>query len=133
MLVFSIRAYRMIKKMMGQGGRFDVVHDNQSLGYGLLLIRSLGLPVISTVHHPLQVDRKEDMRQMPELARQVKRALYYPLYMQKYVARRLDKIITVSDISKELISDWYKISAEKIETIPNGVDLKFFRPDGRGR
>jgi glycosyltransferase involved in cell wall biosynthesis len=104
-----------------------VVHDNQSLGYGLLLIRGLGLPVISTVHHPLQVDRKEDMRQMPELTRQVKRALYYPIYMQKYVARRLDKIITVSDVSKGLISAWYKIPAEKIETIPNGVDLKFFR------
>ena len=127
MLVFSLRAYSLIKKMMAKGQKFNIVHDNQSLGYGLLLIKRLGIPVISTVHHPLQVDRKEDLRQMPELASQLRRALYYPLVMQKIVAKRLDKIITVSKVSKDLISDWYNIPDAQIEEIPNGVDLNFFR------
>jgi len=127
MLAFSLRAYRQIKNMVAQGERFDIVHDNQSLGYGLLLIQSLGMPVVSTVHHPLQVDRKEDLKQMPELGQQLKRALYYPLFMQKLVARRLDRLLTVSRASKNLIRAWYKIAAEKIEQIPNGVDLDFFR------
>jgi len=128
MLVFSLRAYSLLKNLMARGERFDIVHDNQSLGYGLLLIRRLGIPVVATIHHPLQVDRKEDLKQMPELARQFKRALYYPLFMQKLVARRLDHLVTVSRVSKNLISDWYKIAAEKIAQIPNGVDLEFFRP-----
>jgi len=127
MLAFSLRAYLRIRKMLSEGQRFDLVHDNQSLGYGLLLIQRLGLPVVSTVHHPLQVDRKEDLRQMPGLLDKVRRSLYYPLLMQKLVARRLDKIITVSETSCELISRWYRIPGEKIETIPNGVELGVFR------
>jgi len=127
MLVFSLRAYAWIRKAAQAGQKFDVVHDNQSLGYGLLLIRELGLPVISTVHHPLQVDRKEDLRQMPEFIKRVRRSLYYPLLMQKIVARRMDRVITVSKISKNLISGWYKIPESRIEEIPNGVDLNFFR------
>jgi glycosyltransferase involved in cell wall biosynthesis len=127
MLVFSLRAYAWIKKMARAGQKFDVVHDNQSLGYGLLMIQKLGLPVISTVHHPLQVDRREDLRQMPEFFKRVKRSLYYPLVMQKLVARRMDRVVTVSNTSKNLISDWYKIPEARIEEIPNGVDLNFFR------
>lgn len=127
MLFFSLRAYRKIRAMIDGGEHFDIVHDNQSLGYGLLLIRRLGIPVVSTVHHPLQVDRKQDLGQMPELFKRIKRALYYPLFMQKFAAKRLDRIITVSKTSKNLISDWYGIEPERIDEIPNGVDLSFFR------
>src|SRR3954454_2977038 len=42
-LTFSLRAWRHLAK---RAGDFDVVHDNQSLGYGLLGIERLGLPVV---------------------------------------------------------------------------------------
>jgi len=126
-LFFSLRAYQWLRQRLAEGEKFDIVHDNQSLGYGLLLIKSLGIPVISTVHHPLQIDRKEDLKQMPGLIARAKRSLYYPLVMQKIVAKRLDKLITVSESSRSLISSWYKIPEHKIETIPNGVDLDFFQ------
>ncbi len=129
MLAFSIRSFQVIRKMLKQGKKIDLVHDNQSLGYGLLLVRRLGLPVIATIHHPLQIDRKEDLRQMPEFLKRLRRTLYYPLLMQKLVARRLDRIITVSETSKKLIAAAYAIPEGKIATIPNGVDLKIFQPD----
>ena len=128
MLFFSLRAFQIIKRFFREGERFDLVHDNQSLGYGLLLIKQLGIPVVATIHHPLQVDRKEDLKQMPEFTRQVKRCLYYPLWMQKLVARRLDALLTVSETSRQLVSRWYKISASRIKKIYNGIDLARFRP-----
>jgi len=128
MLAFSLRAFSLLKSWLKKGRKIDIVHDNQSLGYGLLLIQKLGIPVVATVHHPLQVDRKEDIRQIPEFLKQAKRCLYYPLWMQKLVARRMNQLITVSETSRRLISEWYKIPLEKIKTIYNGVDLDVFRP-----
>jgi len=107
MLFFSLRAFQIIKRFFREGERFDLVHDNQSLGYGLLLIKQLGIPVVATIHHPLQVDRKEDL---------------------KLVARRLDALLTVSETSRQLVSRWYKISASRIKKIYNGIDLARFRP-----
>lgn len=129
MLFFSLRAFQVLRKMIADGERIDIVHDNQSLGYGLLLIKRLGFPVIATIHHPLQVDRREDLKQMSGFFQRFRRSLYYPLWMQKFVARRLDKLVTVSATSKNLICRTYGIPAEKIEVIPNGVDLNFFKPD----
>ena len=40
---------------------FDVVHDNQCLGTGLLSIARSGLPVVATVHHPITRDRVLDV------------------------------------------------------------------------
>ncbi|MHB2023290.1 MAG: glycosyltransferase, partial [Mycobacteriales bacterium] len=51
---FSLRAARALRRRRGE---FDVVHDNQSLGYGLLALRRSGLPVVATIHHPITVDR----------------------------------------------------------------------------
>src|SRR5919202_6874666 len=53
-LTFGLRAARLL---LGRAAEFDVVHDNQSLGWGLLALRRAGLPVVATVHHPVAVDR----------------------------------------------------------------------------
>ena len=36
---------------------YDIVHDNQSLCYGLLDLQKRGVTVIATVHHPITQDR----------------------------------------------------------------------------
>ena len=41
-------------------GDFDVVHDNQTLGYGLLGIQRL-FPLVTTIHHPISVDRRIEL------------------------------------------------------------------------
>src|SRR5918999_1056369 len=43
-LTFSLRVARLLR---AAGGWFDVVHDNQSLGYGLLALMRRGLPVMA--------------------------------------------------------------------------------------
>ena len=59
---FSIRAFEQVRELHKERP-FDVVHDNQVLGYGTLLIKLLGLRVVATVHHPLDVDRANRIRE----------------------------------------------------------------------
>ena len=49
---------RVARLMKDRKGDFDIVHDNQVLGYGMLDIEGYGLPLITTVHHPITVDRR---------------------------------------------------------------------------
>lgn len=52
---------RAARLLAGRAADFDVVHDNQSLGTGLLRIAGAGLPVVATVHHPITRDRVLDL------------------------------------------------------------------------
>ena len=50
---------------------FDIVQDNQCLGYGLLLIeRQLGIPVLGTIHHPITVDRRLEIEAAERLVQE---------------------------------------------------------------
>src|SRR5215472_13985153 len=51
-LTFSIRALRALRQRPGD---FDVVHDNQGLGYGMLGVPRLGVPLVTSIHHPITV------------------------------------------------------------------------------
>ena len=55
---FSLRAARLLRHRLDD---FDVVHDNQTLGYGLLDVERAGLPVVTTIHHPITFDRRVDL------------------------------------------------------------------------
>ncbi|MFO8056863.1 MAG: glycosyltransferase family 4 protein [bacterium] len=127
MLAFSMRCFEVLRRIH-QHDPLDVVCDNQGLGYGLLLVKALGVPVATTVHHPLQVDRAEDIKQTAGMLKKIRRAVYYPLIMQKTVAKRLDRLITVSDFSKELISRFYDLERDGMEVVPNGIDTGLYRP-----
>ncbi|MBV9093139.1 MAG: glycosyltransferase, partial [Streptosporangiaceae bacterium] len=65
-LTFSLRARRALAARAGQ---FDVVHDNQGLGYGLLGVPRLGLPLVTSIHHPISVDRQIELDATRGLAR----------------------------------------------------------------
>ena len=91
-LAFSIRAARWLAQ---HDDRFDLVHDNQSLGYGLLAIERQGLPVLGTIHHPITVDRRVEMEHAEDWkARWGKRRWYRFTRMQTRVAKRLSRITT---------------------------------------
>jgi len=137
-LTFSIRARRALAARVGD---FDVVHDNQGLGYGLLGLGRpkpswLGrgrpaLPVVASIHHPISVDRRIELAALGPLDRLSRRRWYGFVRMQARVARRLARsgpLITVSASSQRDICRDFKVPPERVRVIPLGVDTRVFRP-----
>jgi glycosyltransferase involved in cell wall biosynthesis len=127
-LTFSIRALRALAARPGQ---FDVVHDNQGLGYGLLGMPRLGLPLVVSVHHPITVDRRIDLAALRWPERLSRRRWYGFVRMQARVARgvaRSGPLITVSESSRRDICRDFKIPPSRVHVIPLGVDTRVFRP-----
>ena len=127
-LTFSIRALRVLAE---RAGEFDVVHDNQGLGYGMLGVRRLGLPLVTSIHHPISVDKRIDLASSGKLAALNKRRWYGFVRMQARVARRLagtGPLITVSESSRDDICRDFRVRPEHVRIIPLGVDTRIFRP-----
>ena len=124
-LTFSVRALRALR---ARPGDFDIVHDNQGLGYGMLGVRRLGLPLVTSIHHPITVDRRLDLAGRGWLERLNKRRWYGFVRMQGRVARRAGPLITVSASSKDDICRDFRVRPEKVQIIPLGVDTRLFRP-----
>lgn len=129
-LTFSLRADRALKDRLDD---FDVVHDNQTLGYGVLRIARRGVPVVTTIHHPITFDRRLEMRSARGVRKFTTWRWYGFLTMQGRVARRLPHILTVSESSARDIAADFRVSPERIETIPLGVQPEVFQhsPDLR--
>jgi glycosyltransferase involved in cell wall biosynthesis len=124
-LTFSLRARR---HLAARRSEFDVVHDNQTLGYGLL--HGLGLPLVTTIHHPITVDRRLDLAAAEDWKRRLSvRRWYGFIRMQKRVARRLPSVLTVSGSSRDEITADLGVPAERIHTVPIGADTRLFSPD----
>lgn len=126
---FSARAFREIARRLRGGVRYDVVHDVQCLGWGLLGVRALGLPVVSTVHHPLTVDRRASFRRDRSLREAVGTVEFHPVGMQRFVARRLDAIVTSSHASAATILRDFAVAPERLHMLGNGLDTDLFSPD----
>lgn len=124
-LTFSLRAWRDLE---ARGGSFDVVHDNQCLGYGLLAIRRLGVPLLATIHHPVSVDRDLELRHAVWQRRLAIRRWYAFTKMQGRVARRLDRVLTVSASAAAEIGREMGVKAQRITVVPNGVNTEMFKP-----
>jgi glycosyltransferase involved in cell wall biosynthesis len=124
-LTFSIRALRALRASPGE---FDVVHDNQGLGYGMLGVPRLGLPLVTSIHHPITVDRRLDLAGLGRLERLGKSRWYGFVRMQGRVARRAGPLITVSESSKNDICRDFRVRPGNVHIIPLGVDTRLFRP-----
>lgn len=108
---------------------YDIVHDNQSLCYGLLDLQKRGVNVIATVHHPITQDRDIALAAATEKGqRWLINRWYSFLAMQKKVVQQLEHVITVSHQSQQDIVAAFDRPAEKIQVIPNGVDSNLFKP-----
>jgi len=123
---FGIRAHRHLRKRQI---KYDIVHDNQSLSYGLLGIVRSGYPTVATIHHPITVDRDAEIGAAEGWLRRMKARRWYAfLNMQKRVSRRMSHIITVSNCSRADIGREFRIPAERFRVVPNGINLDYFYP-----
>ena len=126
---FSLRALHTLAGQLRAGARYDVIHDIQCLGYGLLGMQALGLPVVTTVHHPLTVDRRASFVRDASLRDAIGTMQFYPIGMQAFVARRLERVITSSGASADRIQRDFRVRPERIAMLGNGLDTELFSPD----
>ena len=125
-LAFSVRAWQHLRTRRGE---FDLVHDNQSLGYGLLAIERDGLPVVATIHHPITVDRRLEMEHAENAWQRFNKGRWYAFTkMQTRVAKRMKRVITVSASSRDDIHEDHEVPLQNMAIVPVGVDQEQFKP-----
>lgn len=123
---FSLRARNLLRSRRHD---FDLIHDNQCLGTGLLGMMDDGFPVVATLHHPITVDRDLDMEHATSpWKRATLRRWYAFLEMQMKVARQIPRLITVSESSRGDIVEQMGVPADRLHIVPVGVDQESFRP-----
>jgi glycosyltransferase involved in cell wall biosynthesis len=127
MLLFSIRALQLLKKKC-PGQTFDILHDVQSLGYGLLLMKRFRRPLVTTVHHPLTVDFQASLERDQNVKERYYTVVFYPLAMQRRAIRRCDRVLTSSSETAREIESAFGVSPDRIRMVYNGLDADFFRP-----
>ncbi|MFD3514058.1 glycosyltransferase family 4 protein [Streptomyces sp. NPDC058657] len=124
-LTFSLRAKR---HLAARRGEFDVVHDNQTLGYGLL--GDLGAPLVTTIHHPITVDRQLDLDAATTRLKQLSVRRWYGFTrMQKRVARKLPSVLTVSGSSQAEIVEHLGVRRDRVHVVHIGADTQLWSPD----
>ncbi|MEX2157811.1 MAG: glycosyltransferase family 4 protein [Dehalococcoidia bacterium] len=126
LLMFSLRAYHELNELERERP-FDLIHDNQTLGYGIWLMKQRPRPVVANIHHPLTIDRENALRQAPGPGAKISTLLWYPWVMQRWVAARLDRIITGSDASADSVTQAFGLPRERIRVIHDGVETEVFR------
>jgi glycosyltransferase involved in cell wall biosynthesis len=136
-LTFSKRVVKLLK---GRRDDFDIVFDNQTLATPLLGIEDLGLPLATTIHHPITMDRRIELasavwakrkhgsRWRFELPKIGVWRWYSFLNEQKRTAPRLRRVIVPSESSKRDVVREFKVDPERIDTILLGVDDRFVPP-----
>lgn len=123
---FSRRVAKLLKT---RGHQYDIIHDNQCLGYGLLTLQKRGLPVVATVHHPITRDLQLALDAAPDWRyRLLVRRWHSFLRMQNKVVQRLQHLVTVSECSRADIAAAFDLSAARIQLIHNGIDTTTFQP-----
>jgi glycosyltransferase involved in cell wall biosynthesis len=125
-MAFSLRAFQALRPRRAD---FDLVHDNQTLGWGLVGLQRLGFPLLQTIHHPISVDRRLELEHGRNLWDKVgKRRWYAFVKMQAIVARQMSHVMTVSESSKLDIHRDYGVPLERMRVVPVGVDPDMFKP-----
>lgn len=132
METFSFRAFFELEKIL-KTKKYDLIHDIQSLGWATVPMKGYGIPIITTVHHPLTKDREADLQRNWGLWDKTTTILFYPLVMQGFVIRRLDRIITSFKEGVDELQKAFRVKREKVSVVYNGMDVDMFRNTGEPR
>ena len=124
-LAFSSRAARELKPRRRE---FDLVHDNQCLGYGILKIEEQ-IPTIVTLHHPITKDRELEMSHAKNWYKRWSVGRWYSFVkMQGKVASKMPRIVVVSQNSIDDIHTDMGVEIDRMRLVPVGVDPDLFKP-----
>jgi glycosyltransferase involved in cell wall biosynthesis len=124
-LAFSQRALRTLKTRTND---FDIVHDNQCLGWDILKIEKI-IPTIVTLHHPITKDRELEMSHAPNWWKRRSVGRWYSFVeMQGKVASKMPRIVVVSENSITDINKDMGVSRDRMRLVPVGVDPDLFKP-----
>ena len=125
---FGKRIKKILKKNLH---KYDVIHDNQSLAYELLFFQKRK-PLVTTIHHPISLDLAYQLQSTNDIfLKLLMRRWHSFLVMQKFVAKRLNKIVVPSNSSIVDIKDEFRVDKNKMERVMNGIDLNVFYPDSK--
>ncbi len=123
---FGRRAVRYLRRHRGD---YDLIHDNQSLSYGMVQLQAMGLPLVTTVHHPITSDLRIALSAAPRwYQRLMIRRWHSFLGMQRKVIKQLRHVVTVSDYSRQDIARDFGLQPAGIALVHNGIDTGEFRP-----
>ena len=123
---FGLRALRYLRQNRAD---YDIVHDNQSLSYAMLRLQERGVPLVTTIHHPITSDLRLVLAAEPSWWRRLMvRRWYAFLRMQRRVARRLQHVVTVSECSRHDVARDFGLPAAHLELVYNGIDTEVFAP-----
>ncbi|KAA1416393.1 glycosyltransferase family 4 protein [Nocardioides humilatus] len=138
-------AKRVVKLLKARRDDFDIVFDNQTLATPILEVERHGLPLASTIHHPITMDRAIELEVAPWFRRKSKGSRkrftlpvefpkigvwrwYSFLNEQKKTAPQLRQVLVPSESSKRDVAREFGVDPARIETILLGVDDRFSAP-----
>jgi len=124
-LAFSARVNHHLSKRLGE---FDLVHDNQCLGYGIAKLEEK-IPLVVTLHHPITRDRMLEMEAAPTRFKRWSIGRWYSFVtMQGKVASQMPRVVVVSENSIQDIHTDMGVELDRMRLVPVGVDPDLFRP-----
>lgn len=132
METFSFRAFFALKKIL-KTKSYDIIHDIQSLGWATVPMKGFGIPIVTTVHHPLTKDREADLAGNWGLWDKTTTILFYPLVMQGFVIRRLNRVITSFTEGVDELKKAFRVKPQNVSVVFNGMDVDMFRNTGEKR
>lgn len=111
-LTYGIRLLSVIKR---NGIKVDIIHAHDWLGgvAGVYLKDHLKKPLIIHVH-ATEIERTGNNPN----------PLIYNL--EKDCFQKADLLITVSSLTKKIVSEFYDINPDKIKPVPNGIDFEIY-------
>jgi len=108
---FGMRAYNMFRQN-GHLGKYDIVHDNQCMTDGILKIKQLGKPMVTTIHHPVTIDRRLALKAARSFINALGIRRWYAFVdTQIKVASQLSHFITDSEHSLREITESFSLPA----------------------
>ncbi len=120
---------RAVRYLRGHRQDYDLIHDNQSLSHGMVQLQAMGLPLVTTVHHPITSDLRIALSAAPGWKQRLMiRRWHSFLRMQKKVIKQLRHVVTVSDYSRQDIARDFGLQPAGIALVHNGIDTEEFRP-----
>jgi glycosyltransferase involved in cell wall biosynthesis len=120
---------RLVRYFNQHQPQYDIIHDNQSLCYGVLALQEKGYPVITTVHHPITRDLEIALADTTDWGMRLLIKRWHSfLTMQTKVIRQLHHLVTVSEAARRDIASAFGVDAQRIQVVHNGIDLNRFKP-----